>query len=346
MKLCNTTTVETSRYRWKVLKALLAEGAEIPEAGEYLLYRIPGLVEAPNGDLLAYYECRMGGDWSAIDVCMRRSADGGKTWSERALLASGHGRMTTNNPIMIVDEERIHLLYCTSYKQLFHRISHDNGHTWSEPVELTEQVEASTEFFWSCLAPGPGHGIRTSGGRLIVPIWFAYNRLDIYDHHPSVVCTLFSDDGGKTWHVSKPLTGEDIPNPNESTLAELSDGRLLMNVRNESSRMLRAIAVSEDGGETFSPMILDSSLPDPICEGTLCRKGDGLLFVNCDSQIKEERNRLTVRCKEEIGSPWDALEISATGGYSDVCYSQRRDRAYVLYECENSLYLRLAEISF
>ncbi|MBQ9152040.1 MAG: exo-alpha-sialidase [Clostridia bacterium] len=344
MRLCHTTRVETSYYRWKVLKALLAEGAEIPEAGEYLLYRIPGLVEAPNGDLLAYCECRTGGDWSAIDVCMRRSADGGKTWSERVLLASGQGRMTTNNPVMIVDGERIHLLYCQSYKRLYHRVSDDNGYTWSAPVELTEQVEDSTDFFWSCLAPGPGHGIRTSGGRLIVPIWFACNRLDIYAHAPSVVCILFSDDGGKTWRVSKPLTGEGIPDPNESTLAELPDGRLLMNIRNVNGSMLRAVAISEDGGESFSPMTLDPSLPDPICEGSLCRAGDGLLFVNCNSQIKEERDRLTVRYRIGENAPWDSLEICATGGYSDVCYSEKAGRAYVLYECENYLYMNLAEV--
>ena len=345
MKLCNTTRVETSHYRWRDLKALLAEGTQIPEVGDYLLYRIPGLVEAPNGDLLAYFECRMGGDWSAIDVCMRRSADGGKTWSDQVLLASGHGRVTMNNPVMIVDGERIHLLYCEAYKRLYHRVSHDSGYTWSAPVELTEQVDASTGFFWSCLAPGPGHGIRTAAGRLIVPIWFAFNRLDTYSHHPSLVTTLFSDDGGKSWRVGAPLEGKEIPNPNESTLTELPDGRLLMNIRNESDRLLRATAISQDGGETFSPMELDPTLPDPVCQGSICRAGDGLLFVNCHSSVQKERNHLTIRYKKNTDAPWESLEISETGGYSDVCFSERRRRAYVLYECENCLYMNLAEVS-
>ena len=346
MKLCNTTTVETSHYRWADLTAKLAAKEPIPEEGEYLLYRIPGLVEAPNGDLLAYCECRKGGDWSAIDICMRRSSDGGKTWSERELLASGKGRFTTNNPVMIVDGERIHLLYCESYKRLFYRRSDDNGYTWSEPRELTEQIDASATFFWSCIAPGPCHGIKTSAGRLITPCWFAYNGLDIYSHQPSVLTALYSDDGGESWKVTQPLAGEDIPNPSEASLVETKDGRLIMNIRNESERMLRAIATSEDGGSTFSPMTLEETLPDPICQGAVCGKEDEILFTNCNSQAVKERDHLTIRRLDTKGRILESLEISPTGGYSDLCYSARTDKAYVLYECENYLYMRIAEVSF
>ncbi len=147
-------------------------------------------------------------------------------------------------------------------------------------------------------------------------------------------------------HVTAPLEGEDIPNPNEASLVELEDGRLMMNIRNESEHMLRAVSISEDGGNTFSPMTLAPNLPDPICQGAICRKEGEVLFTNCNSQNEKERDHLTIRRLDTEGRILESLEISPTGGYSDLCYSTRTGKAYVLYECENSLYMRLAEVSF
>ena len=45
-------------------------------------YRIPGIVVTPKGTVLAYAEARRNGssDWGEIEVHLRRSTDGGKTW--------------------------------------------------------------------------------------------------------------------------------------------------------------------------------------------------------------------------------------------------------------------------
>ena len=50
--------------------------------GGYALYRIPGVVVTAKGTVLAYCEARKNSasDWGQIDVMMRRSADGGRTW--------------------------------------------------------------------------------------------------------------------------------------------------------------------------------------------------------------------------------------------------------------------------
>src|SRR4051812_35975647 len=60
------------------------ETTDLFEAGTngYEIYRIPGLVATPKGTLLAYCEARKtaGGDWGQIDIFLRRSPDGGKTW--------------------------------------------------------------------------------------------------------------------------------------------------------------------------------------------------------------------------------------------------------------------------
>ena len=78
--------------------------------GEYRVCRIPGLVATSQKTLLAYYECRRDGasDWAEIDLKVIRSCDRGDTW-ETATVIKGDGD-TLNNPVMIVDGERLHLL--------------------------------------------------------------------------------------------------------------------------------------------------------------------------------------------------------------------------------------------
>src|SRR6516162_4603044 len=61
------------------------EKTDLFEAGKggHKLYRIPGIVATAKGSILAYCEARKysGLDWDDIEILMRRSADGGKTWS-------------------------------------------------------------------------------------------------------------------------------------------------------------------------------------------------------------------------------------------------------------------------
>jgi sialidase-1 len=51
--------------------------------GGYETYRIPGIVVTAQCTVLAYCEGRESaqGDWGAIDILLRRSVDGGHTWS-------------------------------------------------------------------------------------------------------------------------------------------------------------------------------------------------------------------------------------------------------------------------
>ena len=107
--------------------------------GGYKLYRIPGIVVTAKGSVLAYCEARKssGSDWDAIDLVVRRSVDGGKTWSPQRKLASVDGPRnpsamkvksakaddrTHNNPVAIVDAKSgaVHLLFCFEYMRCFH----------------------------------------------------------------------------------------------------------------------------------------------------------------------------------------------------------------------------------
>src|SRR6202046_1645464 len=76
------------------------EKADLFEAGKdgYVLYRIPGIVVTAKGTLLAYCEARKhtGGDWDAIEILLRRSTDGGKTWLPRQNIAAVAGKVDRN----------------------------------------------------------------------------------------------------------------------------------------------------------------------------------------------------------------------------------------------------------
>lgn len=64
--------METSFYNWMEIQEYLKPKEMAPE-GEYPILRIPGIVALRSGVLLAYCECRQGGDWSPIDIGLHRS---------------------------------------------------------------------------------------------------------------------------------------------------------------------------------------------------------------------------------------------------------------------------------
>ena len=301
-----------------------------PLRERYHRVRIPGIVALENGDLLVYYECRSGGDWSAIDIGMQKSCDGGKSWSETRILVPGNGRNTENNPVMIADGGTVHFFYCENYKRLYYKRSADGGNTWSAPRDLTGFIDKDAPSLgWTVLAAGPCHGVRLQSGRLLFPLWFAKNPADIFSHHPSFVSALFSDDGGETWRLGG-LLGEDMAEDySECAVAEEADGTLVLNIRNEAPCKLRKTAVSRDGGETWSAPEFCPDLPDPTCCAGLCRAGGSLLFSNCNS--KTGRRHLTVK-RIAGGAVRETTEISDAAGYSDICYNEKYKRAFVAYE--------------
>ncbi len=346
MKINHITTVETSLMNLPELREYLAQDEPI-KTGEYPMFRIPGIVALDDGSLLAYYECRQGDDNSAIDVAMRRSTDGGRTWGERTVLVHGYRRLTNNNPVMIADGSTVYFLHCENYIRLFIRVSHDYGMTWSERRELTDSFDKQIPFAWNVVAIGPGHGAKLSSGRLIVPMWIGYNQMNIYSHRPSYSTSYYSDDCGTTWQVGEII--DLVKNPSEGGVAELSDGTVMINFRNEDDARCRLIAKSKDGGSTWSETYLDKNLPDPICDAGLHSAGNILLFSNCDNDLglKEggrARINITLRLSHDDGKTWEKLLIDKLGGYSDVNYSESLGKAYVIYENAEYKYIKIAEI--
>ena len=330
----------------------LLNTALIERAGEngYPFYRIPGIVATEKGTLLTCYEARHGGDWAVIDLYVRRSTDGGHTWEARQMVLSGQKKNTTNNPVMIVDGARVHLLCLENYKRLFHRVSEDDGLTWSEPEEITDALEARrAEYPWTCAAVGPGHGLRLPGRPQIAPVKHDTNPGNITAHGPSKISTLYSDDHGKTWTLGEIFEPEGSVSPNETCVAALSDGRVILNIRSRkpdgapyTAPHYRYIAISADGSGNWETW-LEKQLPDPACCGGMCNFPGGLLFTNCDSYIS--RSNHTLRKSTDDGRTWsEALLYDPLAGYSDCIYNPATGTAFVAYEHERESELRVSEI--
>ncbi len=316
-------------------------------------YRIPGIVVTAKGTALAYCEARKSSaaDWGEIEIHARRSTDGGRTWQDSRQIAhtgervegnphkkdGGEHEQTVNNPVAIVDRETgaIEFLYCINYARCFSMRSTDDGVTWSKPVEITASFEPFRKHYdWKVIATGPGHGIQLKGGRLVVPIWLAYGKAG--DHSPSAAATIFSDDHGKTWQagdLALPNEGE-FRHPNETMLAELSDGRVMLVTRSASDASRKLITISPDGAQNWTKPVFHQQLWEPICMAGIVAhpsKPGTLIFSNphtlkFDKEGKEipagrgKRENLSIKLSRDDGRTWPVNKTLEPGAsaYSDL----------------------------
>ena len=315
--------------------------------GGYRLYRIPGIVVTAKGTVLAYCEGRKNstGDRDEIEVLLRRSTDGGETWSQPQLIAHRGPRLprnpylppgkirqekrnpddqTVNNPVAIADRDgSVHLLYCVEYMRCFYIRSDDDGATWSEPVEITEIFEPyRSQVDWQAIATGPGHGVQLANGRLVAPIWLAN-----YDEGPGLrraAGTIFSDDGGKSWHAGDLV----IPDGNESNVAMLDDVGVLLTSRNTDPRHRRLYATSPDGATQWTTSQFADDLLEPGCMAGLVRYEGAktqpakLLYSSPWTAEREHRARrnVSISLSEDNGRTWAVQRTVHDGpsAYSDL----------------------------
>jgi sialidase-1 len=305
--------------------------------GGYHTYRIPALAVTGQGTVLAFCEGRKGGsgDTGDIDLLLKRSTDGGTTWSAQQVLWDD-GANTCGNPCVVVDSDTgVVWLLCTwnrgddresqiidqtsnDTRRVFVLHSENDGATWSRPEEITADVKRPD---WTWYATGPGSGIQLRGGaakgRLVIPCDHIEARSrDYYSH------VIYSDDHGKSWQL-----GGRTPRPqvNECQVAELADGRLLLNMRNyDPAQRRRQVATSRDGGATWQDQRFNHALTEPICQAALeylptSASGRGvLLFTN--PADAERRVRMTLRASFDEGQTWPHETVLHAGpsAYSDL----------------------------
>jgi len=319
-------------------------------ADGYMTYRIPGIVVTGRGTIMAYCAARKDGigDWADIDIALRRSIDGGHSWQPRRILVDA-GKATADNPTAIVDRKTgaVHFLYQVNYAKCFYLRSDDDGQTFSPAVDITPVFDQfRPEYDWNVLAPGPGHGIQLDNGRLVVPVWLSTGG---HRHRPSCVSVIYSDDHGATWHRGEVVVrhSDAIPNPSETLAIQLSDGRVMLNIRNESRRYRRLVAFSADGATRWTEPVFDENLFEPVCMASLIRVGpqrgetvSRILFANPDSRNNPKksggsraRENLSIKLSEDEGRTWKVSRVLEPGisGYSDLAVAPD-GTVYCFYE--------------
>ncbi len=321
-------------------------------------YRIPSIIQAPNGDILVIAERRNDGpgDIGDHDIVMKRSSDKGKTWSAEQMIFDD-GKNTSTDLTVGIDRStgKLWLFFLRNKKQYNCFTSADSGATWQGPVSIHEQV---TKPEWDKLTSakaeadpdsggrgaawargwaqrygvGPGNAmIQLASGRLLVP---ARHREDIGKGRlRSFAHCFYSDDHGNTWK----LGGSIGMQTSECQFVELANGDVRVMSRNESSEdapdnLRHLTALSHDGGVSWTGLRRAEELITPRCHGpverfTLAGKQDKnrLLFSSPASPFRQNehpygRYNLTIRLSYDEGESWTAGKTiwPHPASYSDI----------------------------
>ena len=325
-----------------MMQTIILENGKDPQ---FNYYRRPGIASDGKGTLLLYYEAQSVGAASRQSLFCRRSSDGGKSWSDRILLAEGGESGMLHNMMMGYFGNRWHCFYQIQYRRLKELTSTDGLHWEAAPDMTGKLTEAETAYPWDAFGIGSGHIVSTKDGVLLIPTWWTKGG---DTHKPSAFANIWSDDGFRTVHVGEMIEdgartddGRVIANPNEGAVAETADG-VLVTIRHDGPDRARLFAKSKDGCGAWGGLAFRPDLPDPICHAALIRdeKTNTLYFANCanaDEGVEQKaakglckyawsndaRKNLTIRSSHDDGAHFTAGTIIADkGGYCDMAVTE------------------------
>lgn len=306
----------------------------------YPNFRIPSLIVSKEGTILAFAEGREGGDSGDIDILLKRSEDGGLTWSKQSVVWND-GTNTCGNPCPVVDQTTGRIILFMTWnlgsdhedgiirkksrdtRKPFMCYSDDEGLTWSEPVNMSKTCKNAE---WGWYASGPGVGIQLKSesfrNRLVIPANHSYDVQDpgeavrgAYGYGSHV---LYSDDGGLSWKLSEAIT----PGCNESQVVELSNGDLMMNMRSYNKKGCRAISLSKDGGASWDEITHDPQLVESVCQASLIKYGNYQgqeVYLFSNPAVKSGRTHMTVKVSWDDCLTWTGGELIHEGPAAYSC---------------------------
>ncbi|MDQ3622469.1 MAG: glycoside hydrolase [Verrucomicrobiota bacterium] len=315
--------------------SVVFDGQEDP----YENVRTPQLLLTKAGTLLAFGQGRSGyHDRSDNDIILKRSTDGGQTWSKFQVIAD-QGKDALNSEMM-------EFQYLSPGLQEYHKRaghdknpaikpgydgrdiarnyvihSDDDGRTWSALRDITREVKRPAPDI-SCV-PGPGVAIELRAGpragRIVVPCFTRWLEKkptkSSYRNRPYAV---FSDDGGQSWQRGELAPGGKITREehgDETHMVELPGEAILLNTRAYG----RNVATSRDGGETWSALTEEPAIKTtPTAAGFIRYSGLGdgaksrLLFSN---PSETGRNRGLISLSYDDGKTWPVQKTLRPGRF-------------------------------
>lgn len=306
-------------------------------------FRIPALITAPNGDLIAGCDARRKSkadlrDSYDTDIVIKRSSDNGESWSElEAICDFGEGR-PASDPSFILDKTTGKIFCFYNYMDhynapdkyhLYVQHSSDSGKHWGVARDITKEI-SKPEWERNFKFISSGRGIQLQSGELLHNLVHLRNR-GLY---------LFgSKDHGASWYLNDVL----VTPANESKLVELADGSWMINSRVDRAEDSRWVHVSKDLGQTWSSFP-DRNLIDPGCNASIIRytskkegySKDRLLF--CNPSSPDRRRNLAVRISYDEGKTWSKGKVIDPGfvAYSSLSICADGSIA-VLYEANKDI---------
>ncbi|MEU7577038.1 sialidase family protein [Streptomyces sp. NPDC041068] len=325
----------------------------------YACFRIPAVVKTTKGTLLAFAEGRVNdcSDAGDIDLVLKRSHDGGRTWGPLQVINEGAGD-THGNPAPVVDRESGRVLLAETYntgrtdgkncdvpcdRTPHLQYSDDDGRSWSAPRDLSDEILPEDWNSW--YATGPVHGIQLTRGRHAGRLAFAVNAETWNGSRVTVnhAALIVSDDGGDHWEIgatdSYPIADDGTfrQKPSEMTITERPDGAVYISGREQDGTDLghRTHTISRDGGDSFAaPFRAVPDLYTPQVQGSTLQFG-GRMLLACPGD-PDRRRTMQIRSSYDGGRTWDSVDRGTTvttdwSGYSDMV---RADRSHVglMYE--------------
>ena len=324
-------------------------------------FRIPGLVTTNKGTLLGVYDVRYNSSVDLqeyVDVGLSRSTDGGKTWEKMRLpLSFGEygglpkAQNGVGDPSILVDTKTNTVWIVAAWThgmgnqrawwsshpgmdmnhtaQLMMVKSTDDGKTWSEPINITEQVKDSS---WYFLLQGPGRGITMSDGTLVFPTQF------IDSTRIPNAGIMYSKDQGKTWKMHNMAR----TNTTEAQVVEIEPGVLMLNMRDNRGGS-RAVSITKDLGKSWTEHASSrKALNEHVCMASLLNvkaldnvlNKDILLFSNPNTV--KGRDHITIKASLDKGLTWlpeHQLLLDEDPGWGYSCLTMiDKETIGILYE--------------
>lgn len=341
-------------------------------------FRIPGLATTNKGTLIGVYDVRYNDPVDLqedIDVGLSRSTDGGQTWEPMKIIMDmgeydgrSHDENGIGDPAVLVDRNTNTIwvagLWLSGHKgernwnasepgmapektgQFILVKSEDDGVTWSDPINITQQIKKPE---WQLFFNGPGSGITMKDGTLVFAAQF--KDKDRIPHST----LIYSKDGGKTWKVGTGAKSETT----EAQVVELSDGSLLLNMRDDRNRADRndslngrSVAITKDLGKTWAEHPTSrKALQASNCMASIIaynhpEKGNVLFFSNPNTKVN--RDHITIKTSFDEGQTWpkeNQLELYEENTYGYSCLTiVDENHIGILYEGNKELYFEKINI--